>query len=730
MDCYSMECNYDVMECLSQGIIIKKIFTSEIEYINTAMKKMLNISPDRAIKSMNDIIQNESIYENITTEIIKDLHEKNLANGILYFNYSNEVIKQSNFKCKFVNNDKNLIMYAFDNSTELSADSKLNLLEVTELLPNGIMVMDIEPELSITYANEEQYKILDLNNSKDEFNKLLKYSIYEEDRDWVLSEIYENLHKRQNVDIEFRMKGKRNSIKWVRLYGRAKESANGETLFYSSIKDISDRREINDKLHIERILFHKITEISDEIIFRLDLKTNIIQFISNSSSKFGNNTFMENFPQSFLQLDLIYEDDIPIFLDLVEDIKKGAHKYVEFRYKTDSGELEWYKPIYTFVKDSNELPILVIGKLVNINNQKILQEQAKKDLLTGFLNKVSTEVEINDLITTSNSNEHALFIIDLDNFKAINDNFGHHFGDFVLKEISSELRNCFRKDDILGRIGGDEFIIVMKNCGDLNIAMEKAGQVCNRLLKTYTSSEGESYSISGSIGIATYPKDGETFELLYKRADKALYNSKETGRNKFTIYDKDFTNQSYKNMGEGVVPEIEYIDHINNSKYEVVDFRVIEEVLSCFYEQITIEKTIIKILKFLCEYYKIDRSYIFIANYANTKYINTYQWEIEDIEVESNTREIDVKVFNTIFDKSNTHGIFHTNNLDILNDAETLDIINKDNINSICLIKSFNINHNQMFIGLDDCTKKRIWTNKDIKTLYHVSKIIFLMLSK
>ncbi len=328
---------------------------------------------------------------------------------------------------------------------------------------------------------------------------------------------------------------------------------------------------------------------------------------------------------------------------------------------------------------------------------------------------------------------NALFIIDLDNFKAINDNFGHHFGDFVLKEIASELRKCFRKDDILGRIGGDEFIIVMKNCGDLSIAMEKAGQVCNRLQKTYISSSNESFSISASIGIAIYPKDGETFELLYKKADKALYNSKETGRNKFTVYDKDFTHQSYKNNDKNLVPEIDNLNNIN-SKYEIVDFKVIEQVLNLLSTCNTLDESINQILKFLCEYYTVDRSYIFISNNTNNIYINTYQYEIDDIEVKSDTTEIDADIFNSIFDKSNTHGIFHTNNLEILDNKDTLNLLDRDNISSICLIKSFfsNIinNSGEMFIGLDDCTKKRIWTNKDVKTLYHTSKIIFLMLSK
>ncbi|MFI3231659.1 MAG: diguanylate cyclase, partial [bacterium] len=724
--------NYEAMECLSEGIIIKQTRTNKVIYTNTAMKCMLNIPPEVFISDMYEITYSYEMFNAITEKVAIDLETQDIVKGVTYFKQrcedDKEHIVETTFKCKYIDKENNIVIYAFDEDTKVvsSLDNihLVNLIEVPEFIPNGVMVMSIEPELSVAYANEEQYKILEIDKTKEEFNNLLKYSIYEEDRDWVMSEIYDNLYHNKNVDVEFRMKGKRNSIKWVRLYGRARTSSNGERLFYSTLKDLSDRREINDKLHLERVLFHKITEISDELIFRLDLRTNIIHFMGKGAGMFDD-TSMENFPQCFLDAEMIFEEDIHLFLEFVESMKDGTHKYIEMRYRANNAEemeWQWHKPIYTFVKDSEGEPLLVIGKLVNINDQKILQEQAKRDLLTGFYNKISTEIEINELISSNkaskSNNEHAMFIIDLDHFKEINDNLGHHFGDFVLKEVATDIKDCFRKDDIFGRIGGDEFIVVMKNCNDIDIALEKAGQLCNVLQKPYHS-ETSNHAISASIGVALCPEDGTTFESLYKKADKALYYSKKNGRNRFAKYNDNFTQNTVKLTTNN--------NQATHRKYELIDFEVIREISDLLHETENKPEAVKKALEYLTIYYKVDRGYLYEidSNINKDAYINTYLWEKEHIEIPTQAKNVSIEVFENIFHKSSKEGIFYTNDVLVIEHATTAKILENDNISSIFLIKSDARKKQKMFFGLDDCTRKRIWGKREIKTLHHVVRLIF-----
>ncbi len=718
-----MDLDFNILECFSQGVIVKKIGTPEILYTNLAMRNMLNLTNTESILSMYQLINSEDAFLSTSSQIIKDLNKNNVAYGSVFFRHEDATLYEYSFKCTYLDREHDIVLFVFDIPSNYadfanSKDLDLNLVEVTEFLPNGIMVMSIEPELSIKYANKEQYKILNMDSNTEKFNSLFSDSIYEEDRDWVISEIYQNLDNKVDVDIEFRMKEKNNNIKWVRLYGRENLS-NGERLFYSSLKDLSNRREINDKLYLERVLFNKITEISDEIIFRLDLKTDTIYFMGKNASIFGDNSKLNNFPKCFLDLNIIYEEDMPKFMELVDALKSGKYLYTELRHCDLNGDHEWYKPIYSFVKDNSGEPVLAIGKFVNINYQKILQEQAKRDLLTGFYNKVSTESEVDAVISLSQTNEHALFIIDLDNFKAINDNLGHHFGDFVLKEVARDLKDCFRKDDILGRIGGDEFIILLKNCIDLDVITEKAIQVCNALQKTYHSNN-TSYAISTSIGIAICPEDGDNFEALYQKADKALYYSKEHGRNCFTFYSKDFKSNSPSIM----VPNL---NHSNRRKYELIDNEIVDDVFNLLYEADDIPSAVITTLKYLASHYDVQRCYIYEHD-GDSNYLLAYQWESKYIEVNSMLENIDEEIIDSIFSKSNDDGIFYINNINLIPDPDVIHLMQADNVQSTFLVESRKKSNHKMFFGLDDCLKNRNWKEKDIKTLNHVVRMIFLII--
>jgi diguanylate cyclase (GGDEF)-like protein len=178
----------------------------------------------------------------------------------------------------------------------------------------------------------------------------------------------------------------------------------------------------------------------------------------------------------------------------------------------------------------------LIDKIIQDTRKKkkeaeVLKEKAQKDTLTGLYNKGTTESLIEDFLAFETEEAiHALFIIDIDNFKSINDTLGHLYGDQVLNSISSSMLQIFRKSDILGRIGGDEFIIFIKNLNSEEAIIEKA----NEIIAMFNNSYGDTLDaclITGSIGIAVYPRDGKTFTELYKHADTALYKAKDEGKN-------------------------------------------------------------------------------------------------------------------------------------------------------------------------------------------------------
>ena len=124
-------------------------------------------------------------------------------------------------------------------------------------------------------------------------------------------------------------------------------------------------------------------------------------------------------------------------------------------------------------------------------------------------------------------------MIDMDDFKSINDTLGHVAGDNAIIAVAKMFKTVLRVGDLVGRMGGDEFMIVLKNI-PYGEVVERRAEIVRQMMRIQLT---ESKSISGSIGVALYPKDGQTFEELYMHADIALYRAKETGGDAYVFYD-------------------------------------------------------------------------------------------------------------------------------------------------------------------------------------------------
>ena len=161
---------------------------------------------------------------------------------------------------------------------------------------------------------------------------------------------------------------------------------------------------------------------------------------------------------------------------------------------------------------------------------------AETDQLTNLYNKVTTEKKIKEFIAEQPDTQSLIFILDIDNFKKINDTMGHAFGDEVLRTIGQRIKMEFRVSDIIGRLGGDEFVIFLKGLKDEEIIIREAAKVEN-FFKDFKAGDGYvKYSATASIGCAVFPRDAGDFEGLYKAADQALYKAKQRGKNQLAFY--------------------------------------------------------------------------------------------------------------------------------------------------------------------------------------------------
>lgn len=211
---------------------------------------------------------------------------------------------------------------------------------------------------------------------------------------------------------------------------------------------------------------------------------------------------------------------------------------MEYRRILPNGKIRWVQDIIKFLvnPENNHLSVALISRDIDSRKKKeaALLKAAQTDEMTGVLNRAAITKKITTFLGTEGINSsHALFMIDIDNFKTLNDTLGHQEGDQLLVDLVNAVKACFRNTDLIGRIGGDEFFILMKHCPARYIAEYKAtalmsavGNVCSAYKK---------YDVSASVGISIYPSDGTSLSELYKNADDALYYAKQHGKHTFVF---------------------------------------------------------------------------------------------------------------------------------------------------------------------------------------------------
>lgn len=242
---------------------------------------------------------------------------------------------------------------------------------------------------------------------------------------------------------------------------------------------------------------------------------------------------------------VLHPDDQSLLRNMSKAIKKGDVRYTtEFRIASPDGEYHWYRMNGKSMFGEDGEVTKFVGTIQNsddqITHENMLKNRAEHDLLTGLLNKVTFEEAVTKAIESSNHNMYAFYIVDLDNFKAVNDNLGHAVGDRVLVDVASKLQRVFNEADYIGRLGGDEFAVLlvipsMMTSQAGKLTREKA-MLVNEMLCAEYGDDKITINVSASIGIAMCPDDGKDFQTLYQHADRGLYHSKEHGKNQYTFY--------------------------------------------------------------------------------------------------------------------------------------------------------------------------------------------------
>ncbi|NMS89846.1 diguanylate cyclase [Clostridioides difficile] len=344
----------------------------------------------------------------------------------------------------------------------------------------------------------------------------------------------------------------------------------------------------------------------------------------------------------------------------------------------------------------------------------------ERDPLTNALNRVETEKQIQDYIQERPNGQGCLFMIDTDDFKTINDTKGHIVGDMVLCEMAKGMKQIMRSNDIVGRIGGDEFIIFMKD-SDSDGARKKARDLIEMFQQLFAN-EKNNFTISCSIGISLYPENGPNFKELYSNADKALYQVKKQGKNNYMLYDEISLEQkisSYTSIRTKI--ETEKADG---------NISIVGYVFTTLYESNNFDQSIKEVLSLIGKQFEVSRAYIFENAEDNLTTSNTYEWCNEGITPEiDGLQNLDFEEYGNYEQLFGDDSIFYCRDINIL-PYDQKKILSEQGICSTLQCAILEDSVFTGFIGFDECTGLRIWTQKEIDLLIMMSQLISLFLQK
>ncbi|MBR5376913.1 MAG: diguanylate cyclase [Lachnospiraceae bacterium] len=422
--------------------------------------------------------------------------------------------------------------------------TRLKLDILLDNIPGGVFSYDADSGkidyisrgvLSIFQCSEEQFRE-HYYNSFDVF-------VNKADRAMVKEMIENQISFFETVELTYRVKDMTDNIMWIYHKGRLVNNDDGTRSFFVVISDITTEKlaqqrlaEINEKLYMETERYKLIEEAVDNTQYDYDVLNDVLT--TSGKDEEGNRITVPDFRKKDIYKAVIREEDFPAFKkamrQALREQKKGV---VEYRAKNEQGEVRWYRLNYASFEHRDTV-VRIVGSEKDINEEKLRDEELKakvgRDGMTGLLNKTTMESKVANFISSSEPGScHALLMVDTDNFKSVNDNLGHPFGDEVIRFVAGSIKDTFRESDFVGRMGGDEFMVLMKDTTPL-ITMERAAELNRKIKRTFTERD-ITVGISCSIGIAFYSEDGANYDDLYKAADGALYEAKEAGKNCFRV---------------------------------------------------------------------------------------------------------------------------------------------------------------------------------------------------
>ncbi len=432
--------------------------------------------------------------------------------------------------------------------------------------------------------------------------------------------------------------------------------------------------------------------------------------------------------KSIISEAVVHPDDHWEFFRFCDDLLTDEPVVsAEIRIKADDNSYRWYRLTGNKVYNNSGYPISVIGQTEDIHEVKLENEalriQASQDSLTKLYNyHYFCELASNRISTNESSEIMALLIIDVDDFNSLNDAFGYVFADAILVDVASRMRKIFPEDTLMGRYGGDEFVALLNKVPSMSYIIDLAQAFLSSAQNVLNSSKSD-YKLSCSIGIALYPVDAGNYEQLFEKADIALYDAKNRGKARYSIYN---TSMSQLPQAMKEKNKMKRQQTSNSKEHSIVDSTILVNAIDILFDSNDLHFSIGMMLSIIGIYYNLEHLFIVQFDDSDGLATVTHEWSADGHytlpEEVKNTPRNQFEVFTGF--ESMASCCYSCDDVTQITDA---DFINKDpyQTNVKALIQ-YGIRYQNSFIGFINisCSEPRDWSKNEIDSLSLLAKLI------
>ncbi|MBQ8941972.1 MAG: GGDEF domain-containing protein [Firmicutes bacterium] len=399
---------------------------------------------------------------------------------------------------------------------------------------------------------------------------------------------------------------------------------------YKEISVLMRSKNIDDKAYIEIVMyevvfltrqfekfvannkiFNALITMSDKIFFRYEPETGNM-YVYNGRETIYNGS-MELYRETIINQGSVSKESIPRFIDMCDEIEKaqgdGSYKIDTLFFNADNDK-EFYPTTVNFTAiEFNTQVKYIIGMFAcNIAGNaadSYISNRSNLDPLTSLLNKKAIkDYALESLARAAKDGSTVTFVmIDLDNFKTINDTYGHMFGDETLVSVARVLNEAVGDKGIVGRIGGDEFFIVLTGFEDGNDAIRPLIRSIRSHVEWCFKNKLDDIKVTCSVGTSTFPTDARNYDDLFKLADHCLYVAKSKGRDRFIIYTKEMHGSLEEILSSGTVIQMaNFVSEADKSKHLLSIIQRFNSAGEYDTQQVILKKVMLELLY----YYDID----------------------------------------------------------------------------------------------------------------------------